>query len=213
MHFGAVFSTLMRFVIGTPSTPSPSPTLMPTMLEQAQSVVDLVGGIVDIFGGIVSALAVVAAGLWAYFKFVRGRTFRPRLEVEIEGRWQASNGSPQLHVTVSVKNIGLTDVTLLQEGTALFVSRFLGSQGSSAIVDWQPAATLTIFEEHEWIEPAETITDDLLADLHGTAPEPVRIEVHLVWRWRRGNDNIVVKARKILWPGSDPVPLEPKGVG
>jgi hypothetical protein len=59
---------------------------------------------------------------------------------------------------------------------------------------------LRVFEvlvDHAWIEPGETVSDDLLLDLGASGPVPTLFEARLVWRWRKGG-NIVVFARKFI---------------
>lgn len=86
----------------------------------------------------VTALAVIAGGVWAYYEFVRGRTFHPRISIEVLGQWRAtSDGQPRrswlalqqqrpkahvLHVRVRVTNIGAGKVMLRQYYTALYTS-------------------------------------------------------------------------------------------
>jgi hypothetical protein len=169
----------------------------------------------NITGGIqsiVTASAVIIGGVWAYFKFVRGRTYRPRLAVEAEGQWlKLGDASPPrrgimrrtvlhatdvgtdvFHTRVRVTNIGASKVTLKQYGTGLTVSLPARDRLQLEIPDevrWeyiplsQDAAqprTFEIFLEHDWIEPGETVVDDLLLDLQ-TRPAIVRLEVHLRW--------------------------------
>jgi hypothetical protein len=67
---------------------------------------DNVKTVVDIIGTGVTAAAVIIGGIWAYFKFVKGRTFRPRLEVGLAGQWRLFNGKDLLHARVTLKNIG-----------------------------------------------------------------------------------------------------------
>jgi len=76
-------------------------------------VLDDLKTIVEIAGTTVTAVAVIVGGLWAYFKFVRGRTFRPRLELGMSGQWRMIKDEPFLHARVTVKNIGAAQRTRL----------------------------------------------------------------------------------------------------
>lgn len=161
-----------------------------------------------------TALAVVAGGVWAYYKFIQGRTFRPRISVEVLGQWRTIDGAqahrsrlafgrqPQvahaLHVRICVKNIGAAKVTLKQRDTGLTVS--LPNEEQPVLphsVGWGNALALhstpgnegmfKVFEEHEWIEPGETISEHVLLDL-GRSPTIAKLEVYLLWssgRWER----------------------------
>jgi hypothetical protein len=156
--------------------------------------------IVEIAGTTVTALAVIAGGLWAYFKFVRGRTFRPRLELGMSGQWRMIKDEPLIHARLTVKNIGATNVSLLQKGTGLRISRLDPDQpGSAEPARWQRIRVFEIFREHAWIEPGETISDDLLIRLGG-GQQTLLFELRLIWRWKRRDGNITAFARQIIPP-------------
>ncbi|MFE4727344.1 hypothetical protein [Microbacterium sp. NPDC056736] len=161
--------------------------------------------VVEIIQSLVTTTAVVVGGIWAYFKFVKGRTLRPRLEVTIAGTWVIAEGVQHPHVTVSVKNIGTTVVRLLQEGTGLAIEALETPQpaGKNSMV-WAAGRTVRVFADHEWIEPGETISNDLISTASFN-DQPVRANVRLVWQWSGGKHNIVVMAHKIIWPDDKPV--------
>jgi hypothetical protein len=156
--------------------------------------------VVDIVGTVVTAVAVAVGGLWAYFKFVKGRTYRPRLEVGMSGRWRQVDGTDLLHARIIVRNIGNSVVTLLQRGTGLRVSVPAADQGTApAAVAWTVLRVFEILGEHEWIEPGETVSDDVLLNLGVPEPIPVMFESRLVWRWSgRDSGTIVVFSRQVL---------------
>jgi hypothetical protein len=153
----------------------------------------------DIVSSAATVAAVIAGGLFAYFKFIKGRTFRPRLEVTMAGQWRDVGGHPLLHARVRVKNIGASDVTLLQNGTGLNVSRLVHRlPRPPAAMSWERLRVFTIFEEHQWIEPGETISDDLLINVDVATDDPVLFETRLVWKWGGGQHNITVFARQLI---------------
>jgi hypothetical protein len=156
--------------------------------------------VVDIVGTVATAVALAVGGLWAYFKFVRGRTYRPRLEVGMSGQWRQVDGTDLLHARISVRNIGNSVVTLLQKGTGLRVSVLAADQETApAAVAWTVLRVFEMLGEHEWIEPGEVVSDDVLLNLGVPERIPVRFESRLVWRWqRRGSDDIVVFARQVF---------------
>ena len=158
--------------------------------------------VVDIAGTLVTAAAVIIGGLWAYFRFIKDRVYRPRLEVGLFGQWRQLSGRPVLHARVTVKNIGATDVELLQEGTGLTVKRGVDVQPvPPAATAWEPVAAFSILEDHQWIEPNETVSDDLLLRLGVATPEPTLFRASLRWKFGSTDKSIViVVARKII-PG------------
>jgi hypothetical protein len=155
----------------------------------------------DIAGTAVTAIAVIVGGYWAYFRFVRERTYRPRLEVTMAGQWREVGAHRLLHARISVKNIGTSVVTLLQEGTGLRISKLDPEIPSApAATQWQSMRVFRVFEKHQWIEPDETISDDLLVSLVVGIDEPVLFESRLVWKWEGGKNNIVVSASQVMPP-------------
>jgi len=71
--------------------------------EKGPSLLDDIKTIVEIIGTAVTAAAVVIGGSWAYFKFVKGRTYRPRLEVGLSGQWRPVDERHLLQARISVK--------------------------------------------------------------------------------------------------------------
>jgi hypothetical protein len=181
--------------------------LLATLLqdETSSSGLDDVKTVADIIGTLVTALALLIGAVWAYYRFVKGRTFRPRLEVSMGGEWLTVHGKRLLLARVRVKDIGASVVRLRQEGTGLRVSSPVDSDAPGA-VGWEPGHVYTILEKHEWIEPGETVSDDVLLHLAVTEGQPVLFETRLVWnrsglRWKKRN--IVVFARQVVPPGAD----------
>jgi hypothetical protein len=163
------------------------------------SLLDNVKIVVDILGTAVTAAAVIIGGMWAYFKFVKGRTYRPRLEPSLSGRWQLIDGQHLLRARITVQNIGASNVTLLQEGTGLRVSVLaLDQPPPPTLTAWDQLGTFPVLAEHEWIEPGETVADDLLLNLGVSGPRPTLFETRLVWRLSKRDHNIVVFARQVI---------------
>jgi hypothetical protein len=163
------------------------------------SSLDNMKAIVDIIGTAVTAAAVVIGGIWAYFRFVKGRTYRPRLEPGLSGEWRLIDGKCLLQARVTVKNIGASKVTLLQKGTGLRVSVLAAGQPPiPAPAEWEILKVFEILREHEWIEPDETIYDDLLLNLGTFEPVLTLFEARLVSRWSRFGRNIEVFARRVI---------------
>ena len=140
--------------------------------ESATSGLDDAKTVADIVGTLITALAVIVGALWAYYRFVKGRTYRPRLEVSMGGEWFTVDGKRLLLARVRLKNIGASVVELLQKGTGLRVST-LGDSDSPRTVSWMQGRVYTILDEHAWIEPGETGRNALTyQSLRGVAREP-----------------------------------------
>jgi hypothetical protein len=160
---------------------------------------------VSLLGTTTTALAVLVGGLWAYFKFLRGRTYRPRLSVGMEANWHNINGRLLVHARITVKNIGVSVVIPRQRGMGLRVSVLSPQQPKPpAEAGWDVLRVFEILREHEWIEAGETVSDDLLLDIDSTEPEVLRFEARLPWSWSGHKKEIVVIARQVFVPNTSP---------
>lgn len=155
--------------------------------------------LVDIISGVITTGAVIVGGTWAYYRFIKDRTYRPRLAVTLAGEWIPVQNERILLARIRVTNIGDSVVTLLQRGTGLRVSQ-LDEPDEVGQYTWTNDRVHVILAEHAWIEPGETVSDDLLLLVSVPADQPVLLEARLVWRWSGNEGNIVVFARQILTP-------------
>lgn len=160
-------------------------------------------GLTETIGTAITAAALIVAGIWAYFRFVKDRTYRPKLDVTLSGAWLDLDGVHHLHARVVVANIGGTAVELVQVGTGLVVSGLAPAVQGKRRRSWRQVTKQAVFDEHGWIEPQERISDDVLLDLGVDRPVETMLELRLVCvlsktRWRRPAANVVVFARRIL---------------
>lgn len=75
----------------------------------------------DAFRNVTQGLAFIAGGFWAYFKFVKGRTFQESLSPVVIGRFASIDGGVFLVVTTQIKNVGLSQITFNEKGSVLIV--------------------------------------------------------------------------------------------
>src|SRR5258706_15622380 len=78
-------------------------------------------------------VGVTVAGSWVYFNASRGRTFVPRLQLELSGRLFSERGKKYLLVTIQVKNVGSSIVKITQEGTCIKMNPLRSDVESSEI--------------------------------------------------------------------------------
>src|SRR6267142_3981324 len=64
-------------------------------------------------------VAVIVGGLWVYFNSFRGRTFTPRLQLEVSGQLLSLGENQFVLVAMQVKNVGSSIVQLRETGTGL----------------------------------------------------------------------------------------------
>ncbi|CCK64167.1 hypothetical protein [Mycobacterium canetti] len=170
---------------------------------------------------IVTAVAVLIGGVWAYRKFVQGRTFKPRLCATMNAQWHfLSDVGHVLRVRIDVKNIGASRVVLTPRGTGLTIAFPAETQTTEAhrsTDKWWPdirwekvrlleggaqARTFVVLKEHHWIEPGESVSDEFLLNL-GRKPTIAKLEVQLLWRlprWWWKDKEVSFVARQIIPP-------------
>ena len=155
--------------------------------------------IADIVSASITAFAVIVGGLWTYRKFVKGRTFKPRLDVTMVGSWQVADGRNLLQCRVTVKNIGASKITIVQPGTGLSVSRLAASKhlNGAHSAEWTELGIFEILVDHKWIEPGETVRDQVLLDLGTSKPVITLLETRLIMR-RRVRRNIEDSTRQVI---------------
>ena len=116
-------------------------------------------------------IAVVLGGIWTYLNYVRGRTFKRRLEPKIAGRIApgVDPGSWMVFGTAQVKNVGLSKVDIEATGTAIVIDDIVPGTSKTGVALLAEreilGGVLDVFDRHRWIEPGETIEESFAAPL------------------------------------------------
>jgi len=115
---------------------------------------------------LLTSLGIVVGGLWAYFKFFKGRTFRTRLEPKITAKIVNQGNTKILIASMELTNIGLT-VVYLNPLTSIdvYVINLVPPTKLSSVKLGDSPRTFPVFEHHSWIEPEETIRDEIMLRL------------------------------------------------
>jgi hypothetical protein len=109
---------------------------------------------------IVTSSAVIIGGVWAYFKFIRGRTFARRGELEAYLSLEGSGRHLHFVVTVKFKNTGLSKIPLNHDMTFLQV---FGTTSRPGAAEWTEVSPLIrILDQHDWVEAQEPVTDTIV---------------------------------------------------
>lgn len=125
---------------------------------------------------VVQIVAIVVGAVWAYYKFVRGRTFARRAELSVAGEVLSSDATAAVRARVSLRNTGAAKIPL--RAKALYVHAADQSEWRPPRVTWRKVAALKVLEPHGWLEAQETIADDVVVPL----PTPESSEHPLVYR-------------------------------
>jgi len=124
---------------------------------------------VEILKNIFEIAAIIAGGVWTYFNYFKGRTYRSRLECNVEGSIITHSSRSLLRALVKVKNVGLSKVSIDQRGTILQLQRAVTCGKNpewpcQAMWDDHPAV-FDVFKEHPHVEPSEPVEDLVLVEL------------------------------------------------
>jgi hypothetical protein len=128
----------------------------------------------DTLEHVTTSLAFIVAGVWAYLQFIRRREDKPRLEPSVTSRSIAADGRNYLLITVQLRNTGACDVDISQRGTGVEVTQLKPARTDA----WEPPPVQDVFANHQWIEPGEVISDQILIE---TPPrEPLILKLQLL---------------------------------
>jgi hypothetical protein len=121
---------------------------------------DVTSGVLDI----AQVVAILGAASWAYFKFVRGRTFAERLEASVDATAFRRAGVSGLRVRVGLTNTGASLVALTKDVNVVYVYATPVTDAiPGTLPEWgRHVLVAPIMEHHGWIEAQETIRDEAL---------------------------------------------------
>jgi hypothetical protein len=152
------------------------------------------------------AAAIVIGGMWAYFKFIRGRTFAQRAELSVTPTLFPEQ-SPKLKVRATLHNVGLSKLPLRTQAVFIYgIYAAPTADNPIATREQRIGKPKKIFAAHEWIEAQETVTDELLFLLPDS-----QIAGEHDWLAFRVECKVYAKRRKpgaLSWSASALVPAE-----
>lgn len=128
--------------------------------------------------------AVVIGGVWAYFKFLRGRTFSYRAELSVAASVEERVGWLYLGVTVEFRNTGLSKLPLNENMKYLqlygMASKEVNFPGSA---EWELLLTQKIFDQHQFVEAQEVVADTVVLRLRRAEATAVRYPSYKAEVW------------------------------
>jgi hypothetical protein len=132
----------------------------------------------DILKNFVEVAAIVSGGLWALFRFRKGRDFQESLIPLVRCRFGAIDNQVYLVVTTQIKNVGQSKIEFDQQGTALVLYEYKpSSQTELHTMAYERLTSFDILgEEDRYIEPNETIQTERIIALPGPSKFGYRVE-------------------------------------
>jgi len=146
--------------------------------------------VTETLSNVIQSLALVGGGVWAYFKFAKGRTFRDRLTPKVSGRFVSIDGSVFLVATAQIQNVGLSNIAFSPQASALIVFEYVSTEAEQIVsVRTKRLTSFGVFGETDRsIEPNEILTRQSLIALPGASNIGYQLEFEVVsesgYRWR-----------------------------
>ena len=137
--------------------------------------------VIDSSEKLAKIIAIVVGGVWAYYRFFRGRTFKPRLEVGLTGIQCSLGQRAYLYGSGRLRNVGLSRVAIDSSVTALRVFSHVQGDTLESVdaAEWVRDVTLPAFQKHQWIEPGELVEDSWLIALPKGDAMAFRLELRV----------------------------------
>jgi hypothetical protein len=149
-------------------------------------------------------VAIIIAGVVGYYKFLRGRVFRPRLEMTVSSSLFLIGQQQYIKVVATLKNTGASRITFDLENSALRI--FAAPLAAREIVDsvsWEQIGILNVGGRHSWIEPAETVYENWLIVLPAEAANPAfRGELRITGKTTAWYADTIVERQPVLLSAS-----------
>jgi hypothetical protein len=160
-----------------------------------------------------TAVGIVVGGVWAYFKFIKDRIYRPRVNLTVEAGHVTVDGVRFLACRATIENKGASKLKV-QDGTVLIVRTGSVGEGALLATHWSSneddaTAMVKVFGKHEWLESTEIVCDDVMVRLEGSETTIYRVELRLLVghpSWRSGN--IAITSPLIVLPSQQWRPKE-----
>lgn len=117
---------------------------------------------IDIISKAVTILATILAGAWAYYRFLKGRVFKPRLALAVMGRRLRIRSTEFVLSTIELSNVGLSNLEI-KHATLRVCSlsgEAISNKASQPKLEW--LGTYEVLRAHNWIEPGEVIKEQHL---------------------------------------------------
>jgi hypothetical protein len=156
----------------------------------------------DIAQKTAATIAIVGTAGWAYFKFVRGRTFRRRLELMISGEVRRDPGIVYLLTNSTAKNIGLSKFEIDHDKSGLRVMTHASEDAvtEARLAQWSPLSTWAVLEGKDSLEPGEPAAEEFLIEIPDEGFLAFRLQL---WVSSTHNESWEVTAVVNLEPAGD----------
>ena len=157
--------------------------------------------IADTLAKVTQILAIIVAGAWGYFKFIKGRTYQESLIPTVSGKLLTIDCQTYLTVNIRVENVVQSVVELAPNASALRVFGYMSSTSSEIITvkDNQLAQIVALNDLS--LEPNEIIQKTVFMSIPVEVRLGLRLELKIISNHRK----------KYNWAASSLVEKSPSG--
>jgi len=154
------------------------------MVDPAAASQTRLSEVLDVIDKATKIIALFIGGAWAYLNYLRGRTFKRRLEPSLTGKTIHAKDTVLLSGVAQVKNVGLSKVGIEQRGTAVEVLGGVKLPTSKTALGTKHIVVPSVFKVHGWIEPGELIEESFAVPVPDD-PEVLayRLRLRIVSSW------------------------------
>ena len=156
-------------------------------------------GFWDMAAHVGQLIALGVAGIWAYFNFIEGRTYYPRMELICSGSVIAVGDKRKLFLPrLTLKHIGKSKILLRSAGSGYKLLFSDGVGNTADQIDWETDGNwYGVFGKHKWIEPDEVIFHEAEAFVIPPWAVTVKLQGRIV-----GEVRPAFRAKSIEWNNS-----------
>jgi len=144
----------------------------------------------DTLQNFIQVLAFIAGGWWAYFKFIKGRTFKESLTPAVSGKLTTIDKRTYLIVNIRVKNVGHSIIVFAPGASSLKLFGYSTSPPREivAVADNKLTQFEALHENDKYIEPNEIIDGTRFIAIPDKVELGFRLELEIIsakgFTWR-----------------------------
>jgi hypothetical protein len=131
---------------------------------------------VDIVFKSIAAIATIVGGAWAYYHFIKGRVFKPRLTLSTSARRLQTQGTEYVLSTIELSNVGLSRIEIASAD--IRVCSISGTAVDLPQLIW--LKTVNVLLAHSSVEPGEILKEQNILALASDQNLPILLDFRVV---------------------------------
>jgi hypothetical protein len=138
--------------------------------------------VADTLQAFATAGGIVVGGVFTYYKFVKDRIYRPRVDLDLTGEFVEIGSILWLVCSVNIGNKGTTKLQLMHTGTAVIITPALDEEDARRAMHWDKTKRIVVdaFAQHDWIESTEIVRDEIAVQVSVDRGIPLHLQFRLV---------------------------------